>query len=82
MILSTPVCGVEIKNDSVAPLVAPLLYIEVATGITPHEQSGIGTPKIEAFKMDIIPGLPTFFVIISLEVTIYNSPDIKNPRIR
>ncbi len=61
---------------------APRLYIEVDTGITPHEQSGIGTPKIDAFKTDINPGVPTFLVIISLEVNIYKKPETINPRIK
>ena len=80
--LSTPVCGVEIKNERVAPLEAPRLYIDVETGITPHEQRGMGTPKSAAFIMDIKPGAPTCFVIISLEITRYNIPDIKKPNIK
>jgi hypothetical protein len=56
--------------------------MEVATGITPHEHRGIGTPRIDAFKIDIKPGFPTLLTIISLEVKIYNNPDIKKPIIR
>ena len=63
-------------------MVAPLLYIEVATGITPHEQSGIGTPKIDALITEVNPGVPTLLVIISLEVSTYSNPEIKNPIIR
>ena len=57
-ILSTPVCGVEIKNDKEEPLDAPLLYIDDDTGITPQEHKGIGTPKIDAFNIEINPGRP------------------------
>jgi hypothetical protein len=34
---STPVMGVEIRKERVAPLLAPLFLIPVARGITPHE---------------------------------------------
>ena len=73
---------VEIKNDKVAPLEAPLLYIDAAIGITPHEHNGIGTPNIDALKEDIKPGVPTLLEIISFEVKIYNTPEMINPRIR
>mgnify|MGYP001308799177 CR=1 FL=1 len=69
-ILSMPVCGVEIKNERVAPLDAPLLYKEAATGITPHEHRGIGTPKIDAFIIDNAPGLPKLFIIVSFDIII------------
>ena len=45
---STPVSGVEIKNDVVAPRLAPDLRSWVAVGITEHEQSGMGTPMSAA----------------------------------
>ena len=63
-------------------MVAPLLYIDVATGITPQEQSGIGTPRNAAFKIDPKPGVPTFFVIISFEVRTNRNPDMINPIIK
>ena len=69
-ILSTPVCGVEIKNERVAPLDAPLLYKDAATGITPHEHKGIGTPNMEAFIIDNDPGLPKLFTMVSFEIMI------------
>ena len=43
--LSTPVCGVESRKAVVAPLLAPWRRRDAATGITPHEHSGKGTPK-------------------------------------
>jgi hypothetical protein len=66
----------------VAPFDAPLLYKDAATGITPHEHRGIGTPKIAAFITDNAPGLPKLFVIVSFDIIIYSRPDIKNPSIR
>ena len=46
---STPVVGVETRNETVALLLAPSLFKCAATGITPQEQSGKGIPKREAF---------------------------------
>jgi hypothetical protein len=44
IIESTPVMGVVIKKLVTAPLEAPFLRKEVASGITPHEHSGKGMP--------------------------------------
>ena len=70
------------KNERVEPLDAPLLYKDAATGITPHEHRGIGTPKIAAFIIDNNPGLPKLFEINSFDIIIYSRPDIRNPNIR
>ena len=45
---STPVCGVLIKNPTVAPSLAPCFFKPKPVGITPHEQSGNGTPNTTA----------------------------------
>jgi hypothetical protein len=45
---STPVCGVEIRNETVAPRDAPSRLSEAAVGITPHEHSGRGIPNSAA----------------------------------
>ena len=45
MIESTPVCGVAMRNEATAPLLAPSLRSDIAVGITPHEQRGSGMPK-------------------------------------
>jgi hypothetical protein len=45
---STPVCGVAIRNDTVAPFDAPSLRIDAAVGITPHEHRGSGMPNMAA----------------------------------
>ena len=50
--LSTPVCGVEIKNDVEDALLAPCLRKNAVTGITPHEHNGRGTPSIDAIKTE------------------------------
>ena len=50
--LSTPVCGVEVRKDTVAPLLAPSFRNDMAVGITPQEQSGKGMPKAAAFSTE------------------------------
>lgn len=59
---STPVMGVEIKKDSVAPLLAPLFLMLVASGITPHEQTGRGMPKRVDFITEKIFSFPKCLV--------------------
>ena len=56
--LSTPVCGVESRNETVAARLAPWRRNEAATGITPHEHSGKGTPSIAAFNTGQTRGRP------------------------
>ena len=46
--LSTPVCGVEMRNETTAPFPAPCSFSESATGRTPQEHKGSGTPKSRA----------------------------------
>ena len=43
--LSTPVCGVESRNEVAAARLAPWRRNDAATGITPHEHSCSGTPN-------------------------------------
>ena len=42
---STPVSGTETRKEAVAPLLAPCLRKPTATGMTPQEHSGSGTPR-------------------------------------
>ena len=42
MMLSTPVCGVAIRNDTADPFEAPSRRNDMAVGITPHEHKGNG----------------------------------------
>jgi hypothetical protein len=51
---STPVVGVEVRNERVALFPAPSFRKCAATGITPQEHNGNGTPKIAPFITDII----------------------------
>ncbi len=48
--LSTPVCGVLIRNAAVGPLPAPWLRSDAPSGITPQEQTGRGIPNPTAFS--------------------------------
>ena len=80
--LSTPVWGVDIKNEAADPLLAPWLRRYAVTGITPQEQSGKGTPNNDAKKMLEKDFLPKYFEIISTVNRIDNIPDIKKPKMR
>lgn len=53
MIESTPVCGVAIRNETVAPFDAPSLRSDIAVGITPHEHKGRGIPNMAAKNVDL-----------------------------
>ena len=61
--LSTPVWGVELKKDIVAPRLAPIFRIEEATGITEQEQRGSGIPKSAALKTEYILESPNCLII-------------------
>jgi hypothetical protein len=47
---STPVSGVEMRKDAVAPLLAPCLRSPAAAGMTPQLHSGSGIPNSAALK--------------------------------
>jgi hypothetical protein len=49
---SIPVCGVAIRNEAIAPFEAFSFLSPIAVGITPHEQSGRGTPSNAAQRTD------------------------------
>ena len=44
--------GVEIKKEMVEPSLAPSFLICVATGMTPQEHKGKGTPIRVDFRID------------------------------
>ena len=48
-ILSTPVCGVAMRNDVEAAFDAPFFRNATVVGITPHEHNGKGIPIKAAF---------------------------------
>jgi len=74
-----PVCGVEIKKEVVAALLAPFLYNDMATGMTPHEHKGSGIPINVALKI-LMNLLPNKFFCINLSLTNpCKNPAIMNP---
>jgi hypothetical protein len=55
---STPVSGVEMRKETVAPLLAPCRRSPSAVGSTPQEHSGSGAPMAEAQSTDFtLPAL-------------------------
>jgi hypothetical protein len=79
---STPVCGVDNRNEVVADLLAPCLRSDAATGITPHEHSGKGMPKRVALTIEENLPPPRCFSIQTGEIKTDNMPDIRKPRRR
>ena len=63
--LSTPICGVAMKNAPVAPLPAPSSRKAVAMGITPQEQTGNGIPTRTALSTAVKPLPPRCFLTVS-----------------
>ena len=61
--LSTPVCGVDIRNDVHAPRETPARRSPTVVGITPHEQSGNGMPSNVALSTLRKPGRAMCFAI-------------------
>ena len=53
--LSTPVCGVAMRNDVEAARDAPLRRSATAVGSTPHEHNGKGIPNAAAVATDRSP---------------------------
>ena len=80
--LSTPVWGVELKNEAVAPLLAPLLRIDAATGITEQEHKGIGIPIIVALRTLLWLCFPNCLRTNIGLISHWSSPATKNPAIR
>jgi len=80
--LSTPVCGVEIRNAVAAPLPAPWLFKETVTGITLQEHKGRGTPKTAALMIGHIPFPPRCLSTNSGETRTDKIPAEKKPKSR
>ena len=78
---STPVSGVEIKNDVVAALEAPLRRRPSAAGITPQEHRGSGAPNRAALTVDMGPGLPRCLAISWLGTSTFIMPATVRPSI-
>src|SRR5437870_4428560 len=65
---STPVSGVEIKKERVAPLEAPFFLNAIAAGITPQEHNGRGIPPMAAQNTDLNLFCPKCLAISSLPI--------------
>ena len=76
---STPVCGVAIRKEVVAPLDAPSLRSDIAVGITPHEQSGSGMPSKAAFTTEPKVGLERYLWYSFDGTNECNSPAKRKP---
>ena len=76
---STPVSGVEMRNDMVAPRPAPLRRSATDTGTTPHEQIGRGTPSSEARAMFRLRAPPSRRVIMASGRSTRSAPAATNP---
>ncbi len=80
--LSTPVCGVDSMNAVVAPRLAPCRLSEAATGNTPQEHRGSGTPKRLALKTWPRPRPPRWCSTHSGEMKTESTPATKKPNSR
>ena len=74
IIESTPDSGVDIKKETVAPLLTPDCLSCLATGRTEQEQSGNGIPITEALKISDFP----FPIILSFILDEFRTIEI-NP---
>ena len=80
--LSTPVCGVDKRKAVTAARLAPWRRIEAATGITPQEHNGSGTPNSDAFHTDDSPRRPRWRSTHSGEMKIDSTPATRKPTSR
>ena len=78
---SSPVCGVEIANAALDPLLAPCFRSPAATGITAHEHNGSGIPSSDAFKIGTIPFPPRCLSIHSRGTRTWTTPARRKPKI-
>lgn len=79
MMESTPVMGVEIRKESVAPLDAPDFLMLVAKGITPQEHTGKGIPKTVDLITDQMFSLPKCLVTKLSGISSCMTPANNNP---
>jgi hypothetical protein len=82
IIESTPDVGVEMRNESIAPLLAPFLCNISEVGITPHEHNGKGIPRRAAFTTERIFPFPKCLDIVSTLRKTWSSPAKKKPNKR
>ncbi len=79
MIESTPVCGVEIRKDTVAPFDAPSFLSDMAVGMVPHEHSGSGMPNNVALNTAFHDFPPRNFLYIVLGTNACMMPASRKP---
>jgi hypothetical protein len=79
---SIPVVGVEIKNDMTGPFPAPSFRRYAATGITPQEHKGKGTPKADAFRTEEKLFFDKCVYILSFGIRTCNIPATRKPNKR
>jgi hypothetical protein len=79
LIESTPVSGVEMRNEAVAPLPAPCLRSAVAVGMTEQEQSGTGMPYSDALKTERRFSPPSCFRTALAGTKTRRSPATRKP---
>ena len=79
---STPVSGVEMRKDVVAPRLAPDLRSCVAVGMTEQEHSGTGTPMIAAVATERTSFPPSFRAIQVAGTTTLRTPAMMKPTSR
>ena len=79
---SAPVVGVDTRKLSVELLLAPSFLSEAATGITPHEQIGKGTPNNDALKIDQKLFLPKWRVMNFVPKNTCSNPAMNIPNNR
>ena len=79
---SIPVCGVDVRKAITEPFEAPWRSNDIPVGITPHEQSGIGTPKKDPKIVDFNDFEPRCFVMRAGENTVRSNPEMAKPASR
>ena len=77
--LSTPVCGVAIRNEVEDALDAPLRRIAMAVGSTPHEHKGRGTPIKADFTTGRQPVPARWRARVFCGIKACISPAMRNP---
>ena len=79
---STPTSGVVMRNETVAPFVAPWRESASAVGSTPQEQSGSGVPMAEAHRTDLILPRPRNRISRVEGTSTASTPAMTNPASR
>ena len=77
---STPVIGVEIRKERVAPLLAPDFLMEVAKGMTPQEHTGRGMPNTVDLTTEEMLSLPKCLVTMLSGTSSCKIPAKRSPK--